>query len=462
MRLLRDKAQAATELAVFGSILIFVIGSIIRTSIQAGMDQNQSLKAMRWAMSQSLKGVRNGNKSRDSANVLVIEDRLSPDAVKFGSMERTPMVQAGSGTFSNTIFMPMDYQEDYNIPVMDVFVNGEHFAFTTGRFVVYDIQSDPNDDKQIRVWDLTNNIQKFYPKVERGNWKSNCATVPVGAGSVTVGCPIFFTIVPVNAAGFCPSAAACDNTDVDFNQRFDLNLNFNYDDDPKGAQQASMMWQWKPIVGVPGNISINEHDGSYPSYDVDFDRREEVIYRLNDDFPGHPPVFTKAVVQRVGVFDSQKGDVNLSVDETDRFNAAPGEDVDSGLQRDVAVYTQIKDGTYLEIKQGKAYVPETGSFVRSVNKKDQVDIISRMFRVSNDTGRFCPPGGSRPYETLGNEPNGLKNPVEYCVNSVKNTADNCFNDATVNATCFDKGINMIFIRSRIEEQRGRKWVTQTE
>src|SRR5262245_61681795 len=122
------KAQAATELAVFGAILMFVVANIIRSSFGAGLTQNQSLKAMRWAMLQSLYGVRNENKSRDSASIIVIEDRLSPEASKFGSLERTPMINSGGGTFSNTLYMPLDWNEKNQIPVMDVIVNGEHFV----------------------------------------------------------------------------------------------------------------------------------------------------------------------------------------------------------------------------------------------------------------------------------------------------------------------------------------------
>ena len=84
-----------------------------------------------------------------------------------------------------------------------------------------------------------------------------------------------------------------------------------------------------------------------------------------------------------------------------------------------------------------------------------------MFQLSNDTGRFCPPTNPAPYTTIGNDPNGLKNPVEACVNTVKGVGD-CFNNITVSQTCFDKGTKMLFIRSRIQEQRGRKWVTQIQ
>jgi hypothetical protein len=439
------------------------------------MDQNQSLKAMRWALSQSLRGVRNENKSRDSANLLVIEDRLSPDPGKFGSLERTPMIQSGSGTFSNTIFMPLDYNEDWNISVMDVFVNGEHFAFTGGRFVTYDIQPNPYNANQIRVWDLTNHIQTCFPKVEKGNWNSACSrTDSDGNVSAPVPCPIFFTSVPINSGKYCKERAKCDESAISFEQRYDLNLNFHYDDDPQGDVQESMLWQWQGIEGLVGNIHINTDDGVYVSYDIDYDRKEEVIYRINTPpGPNEPPINDTRVAQRITVLDAQKGDIDLSIDDTDKIGGGaqkcdgdtvvyPPQPMNVGLQKDVSIYTITKEGTYLQVRQGKAFNPENGNFVRNITKKDQVDVISRMFQLSNDTGRFCGPGGR--YDTIGNVPfnrGGLFNPVEVCVNS-KTGEGNCFMNTTVSQTCFDKGTKMIFIRSRIEEKRGRKWVTQLE
>ena len=46
-------AQAATELAVFGAVLIFLLGSILRSAVSSAQQQNQQLKAMRQALIQS-------------------------------------------------------------------------------------------------------------------------------------------------------------------------------------------------------------------------------------------------------------------------------------------------------------------------------------------------------------------------------------------------------------------------
>ncbi len=489
------KAQAVTELTIFGAILIFVIGSILRNSVEQGMNQNQSLKAMRYAMSQSLMGVRNVNKSRDSASVIFIEDRLSPDASKTGSLERLPLIQSGSGNFSNTLFMPTDWLEHHNIPVTDLFVNGVHFTLSGAKFVIYDIRIDPGNVNQVRVWDLTHNIVKYIPR--DGNWNDGCATG---------GCPVFYALLPSNHSEFCP--VACADTTIDMNQRFDLNRNDDYTDDIAAADRPLMSWQWKVKRGLVDQLEINEDEGRFPQWDIDGDRKEETLYAANPNSLwnrtgasytvqlGNEPLVSPAVdmaaleaasavtwvdvidpetgavigqeiaprnvVQQLYVLDYQKGDVDGSFDDTDLI-AAGMSPFDRGLRRSSSVYTQTKDGTYLEINEGRAYVPNYApgeEYVRSINKKDTIDVISRVYKFDNNSGRYCGTRSGIRWPTIGNEPGGLPNPVQYCVGGT--LGGNCFTNVTAGATCYDIGTNLLFIRSRIEDKSGRKWVTQTQ
>jgi len=516
MNLSKDKAQAVTELAVFGAILLFVIGGIIRVSVQAGMDQNQSLKAMRWALLQSLYGVYDENKSRDSASVLLIEDRLDPRADKFGSLERVPLIASAAGTMSNTIFMPLDWNEHHNIPVTDVFVNGQHFVFTTARFIVYDIQrvtsaaisEEASHVGDVRVWDLTNDIKTYLP--DDGNWDFNCRlrTYSTAAASCNItnvtedlGCPLFYRIVPKNGKRYCNNDACLDGI-LSLDQRFDLNRNGIFTDDPDGVDRSNIMWQWwanKAIKNGAG-MKINRENGVYLSYDMDGDRKEEMIYAINETSLNHLDwannnlkdlnvingllaIKKGGIAQRISVLDFQKGDLDLTIDDLDKTgpNAAAVKNI--GLQTEASVYTLTKEGTYLEIKEGKAYVPGTDTFVRSVSKKDSFDLISRTFQLSNDTGRYCKGvgNGRTPQgpvvEPIGGAAKGDVNPVKYCVNSkpkcrpganpsdpqiCEATGGTCYTSVTSSQTCFDIGTKKLFIRSRIEDTRGHKWFTQTK
>lgn len=472
------KAQAVTELAVFGAILIFVVGSILRNAADAGMAQNQSLKAMRYAMLQSLSGIRNGIKSRDSASVTFVEDRLAPEAGRFGAMERTPMVQVAAASFSNTLFMPLDWLEYHNLPVVDLFVNGVHFSLTTGRFIVYDIRIDPGNANQIRVWNLTTDTTTFFPK--DGNWSDACGGTPGG-------CPIFYKLLPSNSSKFC--ATVCTDPTISIDQRFDLNRNGDFTDDPQGVERQRVVWQWEVVLGLKDKVGINAKDGQFPSFDVDVDRKEETLFEANPQSLwdrsgpsfvvqlGAEPLVKPAidlaalqaastngnVIQQLYVMDSTEGDVNPSMDDVDFLKLGISA-MDRGLQRGVSVYTETRDGTYLELLEGRAYVPSfiPGSeFVRSTSKKDQVDVISRMFRLDNNTGRFCGTISGTRWVTVGNIPGGEPNPVQYCVNTTTFPGANCFTPATASQTCYDAGTKIIFIRSRIEDTGGRRWVTQT-
>jgi|CXWL01.1.fsa_nt_gi hypothetical protein len=472
----QSKAQAVTELAIFGAVLIFVIGAILRNSVDAGVQQQQTLKAMRWAMSKSLSGVRNSNKSRVAATVIFVEDRLAPDAGKFGSMERSPIVQVSSGVFTNNMFLPLDWGENYNLSLMDVIVNGVHFSLSTEKFIAYDIRLDPNNPAQIRVWDLTNNVVTYFPK--DGNWLDNC--------SGALGCPLFYTLIPLNNSKFC--ATTCPNSIISMDQRFDLNRNNVYADDPV-TQRSRMNWQWDAVRGLKSTsaLEIDIENVIYPNFDVDGDRKDETIYAVNppqlwartgaayDVQTGAEPLVSPAVdmaalqassantdvIQQLYVVDRNKGDVDSSTDDLDLL-ARGITAFDRGLLRDISLYSQTNDGTYLEINEGRAFVPNyiAGSqFVRSTTKKDAVDVITRLFKLDNNSGRFCGTVSGTRWATIGND-GALPNPVEYCVNTTLFPGATCFTPATVSSTCYDAGSKTLFIRSRVTDKSGRRWATQ--
>ena len=120
--------------------------------------------------------------------------------------------------------------------------------------------------------------------------------------------------------------------------------------------------------------------------------------------------------------------------------------------------------TYFEVDEGRLFGAGGGQFIRTATKRDQIDLIERIFRLSNDTGRYCRSGNPRDWQPSpcpgsGNEianecKLGLTNPVEVC-----GLAGECFGDANIERTCMDTDNNLIFIRSKIKDLRGRKWVT---
>ena len=140
LKLNHKKAQAITELAIFGAILIYLLGTIVRTAASNSLTQNQNFKAMRMAMLKSWEGSKKANISRNSASVLIIEDRLSPEVGKYGALDRTPYIANGSGIFSYELLYgltPGQDDMDANMPVMDFYINGQYFPLTTAAYRKY-------------------------------------------------------------------------------------------------------------------------------------------------------------------------------------------------------------------------------------------------------------------------------------------------------------------------------------
>lgn len=400
-------------MAVFGSVLIFVIGLIVSTNLQKGQLQQHSLRALRMALRTSFEysenirgqspggtGGSNGNASRNNASITFIEDRLSADSGKFGALNRTPLMIGSIGVHSRNLFMPIDADESYNIPRTDIYVNGVHFPFTvaglkTVTFTYYDHDGDeslvpPPDPVTPRVTDPLYSIVANHPLIP--DWDPACALV-----------------------GTC----------------FDLDRD-GIEDVPD-AEKATFAWQWKAVY--PTDVDIE--GGENVSVDVDNDLYEERILSINEDqdVDGNPLPPSSAVVM-----DFNEGDIDGS-------SYPP-----PGFESDSQMFTIIKPGTYLEIKEGKLYSADpTRQFISTASKKDSVDIIQRVFRLSNNTGRFCSTGGVLQGYLVED---GLPNPVEAC--------NNCFDPANIEKTCMDTTNLLIFIRSRIQDLHGRKYVTNLE
>jgi len=556
------RAQAAIELAVFGAILIFVLGSVIRSAVGNSYQQNQALKGMRMAMMASFQGSQsdaNGHPkslSRNSASILFVEDRLAPEVTKYGPLERSPEIANGSGSFSYQMLYPLDATEvGSNLPIMDVYINGQQFPFTMasyatktfsyppscgsppgpgqGPYTAYPLTtqqcqynqclrnarewvtySDPttsppttqtyklfysqavNGTPQFSVYPptlaaqshpvkdmelsgdvtlpgtnlppgVTTNINgdMEFDLLRNGNYAAveqqlplcTCTNPPTGpaAGCSTYTCPV-------------PCAATC-TTCINNNCTQDSNPSDSCTPScPKGSQytcpvatstmaknclRADMTWQWYATAGTTASlIGLDADNQQYPSYDIDGRLKTVTIYNITGWNKNDP---TGAVT--VSYEDPQGGDIDGSWDSN---SCGPK----PGLQNQFQIYTFTQNGTYFQIKEGKLYNPETGQVVRSVNQRNNVDLIQRQIQLSNNTGRFCSiPSPSQPTQACpaGSVYQGVTcaspNPVEVCVDGVNST---CFSSQqNIKSTCYDTSDNMIFVRSRLNDRRGRFWIT---
>ena len=382
---------------------------------------------MRQALVMSYKAGQAQSTDRNSASVTYIQDRLSQDFSKYGSVERAPSVAQGSGTMTNMLMYPLDTEDladPRHVPTMDIFINGQHFTFTTAKLVpkTVPVPRPPGADFSNMNWDQACNFGH--------------------------GCPLFYQMI-VNAAEK-PSTDSGDSSDqarlealdkkfcvadpcpgyrtLNVWQRFDLRRNGVTADHP--SQYNDMAWQWRAVRAfgnfVFGNLSkdrplyIDRENAVFPSFDVDSDGKEETIYGYDLDAFG--------TVTGVTVFDYQEGDLDMSGEA-----AANGQ---VGLLSDTSITTGPAFGTQkmnaLSMRQHKG-----DDLVLSTSIKGQQDIIERKIKLSNNTGRMC--DGSVP-------------DVKTCVDCL---------GVNKNITCFDSGSNILYVRSVLVDKGGHFWNTDT-
>jgi len=433
IKLQDNKAQAAVELAVFGAVLIYIIGSIVRTAVSNSYTQDYNFQAFRLALltswQTSTPNPYNPNISHNNATVLFVQDRLSPDPGKYGDVDRNPYIAQGSGTFSYELDYPLDSASAVkdNAPIMDVFINGVHFAFTTASYGSYDLKKTscgsggPYSPPQTQAQCLQNQCLRNN-REWKGGYKLFYTMDP--NGSPANGIPTF---PPTCNSDLTKDTdgGICDDKDV-----FDLGRNGQ--DIVPSSLRKSISWAWAATPAAStSSIGLNTDSNEFPSYDVDGRLKEVTIFGFNGS--------------SVQFEDFQGGDIDATWDLT---SCKPK----PGLLNSSEIYTFTSNAgasgpsqgpTYLQIKEGNLYNPGNGHYVRSMDSHDNVDVVQREIQLSNNNGEWC---------KIGGKANGIPNPVEACSN-------NCFSADTITKTCLDTNTNIIFVRSRLQNVTGHAWLT---
>lgn len=418
-RKLNNFGQAAMELAVFGLIVIYVMGSIVSNHLRFAYYQHMAYRTFREALMLSWEHSKAngrppthgkyGTTARNSSSVTVIEDRLVASLDKYGSIDRTPAIRSANATLSKQLFQPLDFGETMNLPVVDVIINNKHFVFAVASFE-----------------------SRTVAALSNPRFISACGAV-------------FFTKTPNHVRfGFCIGNSP--NCDLQFDIDHSGTLVAPAPDVANGLR-SKFAWQWGPVLastsGGCGYPGINVENNDNTALDVDFDGKEELIKGFNGS--------------SFQYLDYQSGDLDLTEDSS---TSGPK----SGLQPDVNMYTLVKSdsgdaGTFYRIEEGMLFGAASGQYVRSLQKKDSVDFIERVIQLSADTGNFCRTDayGSN-LNPLYQNTFGYPNPVEAC--------NDCFLNTNFEKTCFDNRSTIerrtkpvIYVRSRVQDLHGRKWVT---
>ena len=350
-----------------------------------------------------------GNSSRANASVLLLEDRLSAASAKYGSVDRTPFISSGSATHSRNLFYPLQYGEFDSLPVQDIFINGQHFPFTVAGF----------------------------------------KEVTVGAIAGCTETTAFEKIPNHPAFSFDPLCEQC----------FDLDRNGSVD--VLASWRDEFNWQWQSVDPA----LIDPENGEFTNVDIDCDLKEESI--LEAGGIGLTGLFSFRTL------DFQEGDIDTTIGDLENKpqNGMTSQNAQIYSYASNTADSALGTGTYLLIEEGKLYSTDGDNkqFVRSTQQKDSVDIVQRVIQLNKNTGHFCTAAATR---TTPTDPvwgwawnNANPNPVEVCVRSRQecffgNTERTCMYVGEANPTR-PEDYPVIYVRSRVEDKHGRKWVTDT-
>lgn len=481
------KAQAVIELAVFGSIVIYLIGLIISQTTATSYQNDYQLQAMRMALLSSYQDAQAGSSKRNSANFVILEDRLSTGFGRYGTSDRQPFFISGIGTMSKHLFKPVDWSDVSNqseIGVSDMRINGQHFELRGGRALTYRIRyfhsatSSHVTISQIHSCasapgynycnaasgaceTLIEDSSRPAPAAPAIDQNADAKRLnyewyqwPEGGYP-----PAYVTVVKNDDANFRLPASCIvpsppgSTQDGLYLRRFDLNRDGIFPDMCCPNPMAYILWQWNWKSLTTAASEIDSENGVYPSYDVTGDLMEDVLYAVRTwpvvDCGGG----TTVIGYDASVLDLTRGDMNSAAD----LNLYSEDDA-PGLKSDLRIITAYSGGsgvgTYMEINEQNNGAGRGRS--TSLLKKKQQDYVERKF-VLNDRmlggGSFC----SSAYQ-----------PLQRGVQACCDTPGCCGVGARTVVTCVEypdctaypgNCVKKLFIRSNIPEERGRLWAT---
>jgi len=232
----------------------------------------------------------------------------------------------------------------------------------------------------------------------------------------------------------CPAVPAdCPSCNLTADERFDLDRSGDSfkapDFDPTAAEpdvlgddlRKNFSWQWYLVMAFDeidkwtwsfgtGRVfekkgSLNKGEGitlSPSSCSSSCKKSRNVAVDVDGDFKMEQVAqdtiksASSGVIASFGVIDAQEGDLDFSTEPT-KEKPAPG------FQRDAQIYASVR-GTYFLVEEGRLFDPNGKQFIRTTRKRDQIDLVERVFKLSNDTDFFCDKDGN---PTINGEPVGI-------------------------------------------------------
>jgi len=124
--------QAILELAIFGSLLLFVLALLVQYGLSLNYDQNLQMQTFRKAL--ALAKERAGTSQQ--VDITVVKDQAIPNpADQFGASETSPYIAQASAVWTNRLGDEIEnWLPKADLPHIDYIINGQQKSYTTANY----------------------------------------------------------------------------------------------------------------------------------------------------------------------------------------------------------------------------------------------------------------------------------------------------------------------------------------
>ncbi len=396
------KAQALIEFMVFGSIMIFLLASIIANAVGSVVENRQKVNILKRVLRDSEAGGFRGMQ----ASFVHVEDRIASGVSRYGEIDRSPLMFSGSAILSKWLFYTPDEDEKEKIKYTPYIINGKKYnipALTekgkdysinlSSGFIGEDIEGIIGSGIGI-----SSNETDIKERLLRENGKF-CRKITRGAIS------------------FC----------LDCLERFDLK---RIGVSPTQQEADNLSWQWLCIPPQEAYEQFKAQEEQPLFYDINGDLKIEKISMIQENEDGTYRIFYKA-------YSGASKNPNC-VSEGFRSQSrilTKGEDISLAINEDNAKVNSKN------IRKAQSRV-----------KKRQQDMIERQYQIDREID-------------ISNKMN-IANNLLRCATFSKKQACHvvpteeegcCFAQSRSTKDCIDTSTNILYIRNFIRHDKGSFW-----
>jgi hypothetical protein len=141
-KIFHKQGQSILELAIFGSIILFLFSILIQYGVGLNLQQHLSMQAFRKALSISKSATLNSPDGMNASLTIVKDLPTTDPANPFGVGETTPYIVQGSGTLSRLLYAKYEPGVDSDLPRVTFIINGVKKTYTTAKWKRYDCRGN--------------------------------------------------------------------------------------------------------------------------------------------------------------------------------------------------------------------------------------------------------------------------------------------------------------------------------